>query len=130
MDINIHMTVKFSADEPPRTDSRSEIPGDLRKILEYNIQEARPGFELVGMKYLHGHATGYFINPADLAYVHIWEIMLDPGMYPEKTIMHPDTFREIALMPIDGHRFPSDVILTKTPGELNQLGFDIPKSSA
>jgi hypothetical protein len=92
----------------------------LRKILEYSIQEERPGLELVGMAHLYSLATGYFINPANLSYVHIWEMVIT------EEAIYSDTLREIALIPIDGFRFRRYVVFTKEPDELRTLGFDIP----
>jgi hypothetical protein len=95
----------------------------MRGFLEEGIKEHRPGFVLIGMSYREHTVTGYFINPAELTYVHIWRVRINPL----DRIIYSDTWRELALVPIDGYRFRHDVILTKEIGELNKLGFDIPE---
>jgi hypothetical protein len=98
-----------------------KAPGNLREILEHVLKEERPAFELIGMRYLFGLAEGYFIDPVDPAYVHLWEIRVEEmGEF-----IYSDTLREIALFPIDGYQFPCGVVLTKMPDELNELGFNI-----
>jgi hypothetical protein len=74
------------------------------------------------MSYMNGLATGYFINPSSPAYVHIWQIMIDPDDY----VIYSSTIREIALVPIDGFRLRLDIVFTKRTDELRKLGFYIP----
>jgi hypothetical protein len=97
-------------------------PPNLREILEHSINEERPSLEIIGMSYMNGLATGYFINPSGPAYVHIWQIMINPDDY----VIYSSTIREIALVPIDGFRIRFDIVFTKRTDELRKLGFYIP----
>jgi hypothetical protein len=110
------------------------IPDDLRiieskdvakiiqKTLEHYMKEYLPGYDLIAMSYLNNFATGYFINPADLTHVHLWRIMINPV----DRITYSDTWQEVALIPIDGYKFPRSVITLKKDIELRKLGFGIP----
>lgn len=99
------------------------LTAKFQEILKRCMEEekTRPGFDLIGMSYLNGALTGYFVNPADLAYLHIWEVKISP----DSRIIYSETWREIMLVPIDGYRFRRDVILFKETEELEKLGFYI-----
>jgi hypothetical protein len=99
------------------------VTSRFREILEHLMEKegTRPGFELAGMSCLSGSLTGYFVNPSDLRYVHIWEVKISP----DSQIIYDDTWREVKLMPIDGCRFRRDVILFKETEELEKMGFYI-----
>jgi hypothetical protein len=98
-------------------------PPNLREILEDSVKEERSGLELIGMSYMNGLATGYFIYPSGPAYVHIWQIMIAPDDY----VIYSSTLREIAIVPIDGFRLRFDIVFTKRTDELRKLGFYIPE---
>jgi hypothetical protein len=98
-------------------------PWYFAEILEHEIKEYRPGFNLIGFSYQRGLLTGYFMNPADPAYVHIWQILIDR----KNMDIYSATLREVMLVPVDNYRFPHAVILLKKPGELQKLGFDTPE---
>jgi hypothetical protein len=100
------------------------ITGQYRGILEYLMEneKSRPGFELIGMVYLDGMLTGYFTNPADITYVHVWEVKVSPDCRH----VYSETWREKALYPIDGYKFRRDVILFKEQEELGKMGFYVP----
>jgi hypothetical protein len=101
------------------------LTANMREILIHGMEaeESRPGFELVGFSYLDGTLTGYFVNPADLTYLHVWEVKISPDC---KYVFF-DTWREKMLIPIDGYKFPDDIFLTRDTGELNKMGFSISK---
>jgi hypothetical protein len=96
-----------------------EVTKTMQTLLEHGIKEFRPGYALIAMSYLNGFTTGYFINPADLTYVHLWRVMINPI----DRIIYSDTWQEAALIPIDGYKFPHSVIKLKKDDELNKLGF-------
>jgi hypothetical protein len=95
----------------------------MRGALEKGMRERRPGFELAGMAWRNHGATGYFIDPSRLDYVHVWRAK----MSPVDRIVYSDTWRELMLIPVDGCLLPADVILTKEEGELRNMGFGIPE---
>jgi hypothetical protein len=94
----------------------------IQRALEHQMKEFLPGYDLTALSYLNGFTTGYFINPADLSYVHLWRIMINPV----DRITYSDTWKEAALIPIDGYQFPHSVIRLKKDNELREMGFDIP----
>jgi hypothetical protein len=99
------------------------VTDNFREILEYLMASSyRLAFELIGLSYNHGTITGYFVNRAELKYVHIWEVKISP----DYKYIYSDTWREIMLVPIDGCQFRRDVVLIKKADELKKLGFNIP----
>jgi hypothetical protein len=96
---------------------RLQIERFIKEVLEHGIQEFRAGFELIGYESSRV-ITGYFINPVDLAYVHIWEVAVDLG----KRIVYTDTWEEIGLFPAETYKFGQDFIPTEKYSTLWEKG--------
>jgi hypothetical protein len=92
---------------------RLQIVRFIKESLEYGIQEFHTGFELIGFEY-NSCITGYFINPVDLTYIHVWKVNIDP----EKRIIYSDTWEEKMLAPMETYSFNYDFIPTDKYFEL------------
>jgi hypothetical protein len=94
----------------------------FQEVLKNAVKGCAPYLDLIGMVYLDGLLTGYFINPENWRYVHIWQVRISPDF----KIIYSDTTTEVSLAPIDGYKFRRDVILLKEEDELKNMGFCIP----
>ncbi|MDR1251707.1 MAG: hypothetical protein LBK62_06025 [Treponema sp.] len=96
----------------------------LKHCMEEEDKEAGRGLglTLIGLSHHSGMLTGFFVNPSDRTYLHIWEVRIDSKH------IYSDTWKEVMLLPIDGYQFPRYVILLKEKEELNHMGFFMPES--